>query len=275
MLFKQSPCFLILGAQKSATSSLFSYLCQHPNVIPPKVKEINFFNNDYNFEKGRNWYHNNFNKYINPLKQHQTFEATPEYLYMPNVPQRIFEYNPQLKFIIILRNPIERAYSSWNMFKKLYDLETKNPLFWNSYLKNIENNIGNSLFNINYPSFPRAIEMELQLIDNGKQFFEPSFLRRGLYLDQIKRYHKLFSKSQFLILEFASFSKNLLNSLSKITKFLELPNKSWSNLNSTATNKGHYKKSMDEKTYNYLKDYYTKPNFELMEYLGQQFDWND
>jgi hypothetical protein len=95
-IFKILPKSLIIGAQKAATSSLYSYLIQHPNIVPAKIKEVNFFNLDSNYNKGSDWYTEQFIKYLNPFKKHITLEATPEYLYIPYVPERIYRFNPKI-----------------------------------------------------------------------------------------------------------------------------------------------------------------------------------
>ena len=112
---KNTPTFLIIGAQKAGTTALFSLLAQHPKILPPQEKEINFFQDDKNFSKGYSWYHEQF-PHENEFSSGQiTFEATPEYLYRIPVAQRINDYNKSMRHIVLVRDPIDRAYSSWNM----------------------------------------------------------------------------------------------------------------------------------------------------------------
>lgn len=108
------PDFIIIGAQKGGTSSLFSYLKQHSQLQLPDKKEIHFFDNDY--QKGVNWYRSHF-----PMKifdNIKTGEATPYYLFHPHAPQRIFQHCPKVKLIVMLRNPTDRAYSHYMMQNK-------------------------------------------------------------------------------------------------------------------------------------------------------------
>jgi hypothetical protein len=112
------PDFLIIGAQKSGTSSLYNYLTQHPDVCPALVKEIRYFNKY--FSKGTNWYRGHFPSslyisYVNKISGRDmiTGDGTPSYLSDPYVPRRVFEVIPQVKLIVLLRNPVDRAYSHY------------------------------------------------------------------------------------------------------------------------------------------------------------------
>jgi len=99
------PNYLIIGAQKTGTSSLFNYLSMHPQVINSNKKEVHYF--DKNFERPLNWYKQFFPfKFI--ANNYTIGEATPDYLYHPFVAQRIYNTIPGVKLIIILRNIIIR-----------------------------------------------------------------------------------------------------------------------------------------------------------------------
>ena len=104
------PEFLIIGAQKSGTTSLYNYLTQHPMVGTAFEKEVRYFNN--HFDKGLNWYKAHF-----PLRirssQFMTGEGEPSYLPHPVAPQRVYELVPQVKLIVMLRNPVDRAFSHY------------------------------------------------------------------------------------------------------------------------------------------------------------------
>jgi len=107
------PDFLIVGAQKSGTTSLFSYLEERRGFVGSKPKEVHYFDREDNFLKGEGWYHSHFIKRSG--QKGLIFEASPEYLSRSKVPPRLKAYNPDLKIIILLREPISRAYSAWNM----------------------------------------------------------------------------------------------------------------------------------------------------------------
>ena len=114
-----SPNFLIVGAQKAGTSWLSSNLAKHPDIyIPPQ--EIHFFDKSHNFRKGTAWYESHFKE---AGQEKLVGEKTPEYLWVTDefpdnhqadIPQSIYEFYPQAKLIIIVRNPVERAISAIN-----------------------------------------------------------------------------------------------------------------------------------------------------------------
>jgi len=102
------PNFLIIGAQRSGTTSLYRYLAEHPAVAPPLRKEIQYFSLHYG--RGDAWYRTHF-----PVagRQRATFEATPYYLFHPAVPHRAADTVPHAKVIALLRDPVSRAFSQW------------------------------------------------------------------------------------------------------------------------------------------------------------------
>lgn len=104
------PGFLIIGAQKAGTTSLHEYLCQHSRVAAPATKEVHFF--DHDFQRGTGWYRAHFPRPRYPASL--TGEATPYYLFHPLVPGRAAEVLPEARLIVLLRNPIDRAFSQHN-----------------------------------------------------------------------------------------------------------------------------------------------------------------
>src|SRR5262245_3882775 len=113
------PNFIIIGTQKGGTSSLYRYLMQHPLIKPSFMKDVHYF--DLHFAEGDNWYRARFplslyKYYLKQVKKQEiiTGEASPYYLPHPHVPKRAAALVPQAKLIILLRNPVERAYSHYN-----------------------------------------------------------------------------------------------------------------------------------------------------------------
>lgn len=114
--------FCIIGAQKSGTSALASHLKKQPDVLFSSRKEVFYFNNHRHFWPPRkrtsqtnyDWYHQHFDW---SQKSHRVGEATPMYLNHPKVPQRMRQYNPEMKIIAVLRNPVDRLISAWNMYR--------------------------------------------------------------------------------------------------------------------------------------------------------------
>src|SRR5690242_6983741 len=112
------PDFLIIGTQRGGTTSLYHYLEAHPCIGPSTTKEIHFF--DRRVNKGIAWYRGHFptrieKYYVERLhgRAFITGEASPSYLFHPHVPRRIAKVLPHTKLIILLRNPIDRAYCQY------------------------------------------------------------------------------------------------------------------------------------------------------------------
>lgn len=186
------PNFLVIGAQKAGTTSLFEYIRTHPDIYLPPDKETAFFYHDYYYEKGLSFYEERFFKGWEGQKA--VGDISPHYLYHPFCRDRIRKCMKNLKFIIILRNPVDRAYSN-------YWMEVKR---------------GNETL-----SFKDAIEKESERIKIG--LFEKdtfSYVHRGLYYDQIKEYMDWFPESEFLILLTDDLKNDRAKTLKIIYRFL-------------------------------------------------------
>ncbi|MCC5810111.1 MAG: sulfotransferase domain-containing protein, partial [Ectothiorhodospiraceae bacterium] len=118
-----APTFICIGIQKAGTSWLYRMVEQHPEVLASEPKELHFFNRDHNYQRGLDWYLSHFD-WTRPANA--AGEFTPDYLWIrqqhsdkrgfeatPNVPERMVEAFPDLKLIVILRNPVTRAVSSY------------------------------------------------------------------------------------------------------------------------------------------------------------------
>src|ERR1700730_9070734 len=113
------PDFLIIGTQRGGTTSLFHYLEAHPCVRPAVNKDLHFFDRKYN--KGLAWYRGHFptrvERYYAQKIRGRAFltgEASPSYLFHPHTPGRVAQAVPHVKLIVLLRNPVTRAYSQYH-----------------------------------------------------------------------------------------------------------------------------------------------------------------
>lgn len=100
------PSFLVVGAQRGGTTSLFRWLCDHPQVQAPLEKEIQFFTLEW--QRGLDWYGRHFDTI---LPGRVTFEASPYYLYHPLAPARVAATLPAARLVALLREPVARAWS--------------------------------------------------------------------------------------------------------------------------------------------------------------------
>jgi len=250
---KRGPDFIIIGVQKGGTSSLFFYLSQHPQINVSKVKEIHFF--DYNFSKGINWYKNQFpTKKI--FKKELTGEASPYYIFHPLVPERIYNSFPNVKLIVMLRNPIDRAYSHFNMQKK----------------RKIES----------YSSFNEAINMESVRISgefekircnqnyysyNHQKF---SYLERSKYYQQLIIWFKIFPPKQFLFIKSEDFFSNPYLTLTDVYQFLGVRNIYPTSFEICNSNKYD---PISDNLRESLKEYFKDDGDRLIGELGENFCW--
>jgi hypothetical protein len=104
----QLPTFLIAGAMRCGTTSLNAYLREHPEISVGQPKEVHFF--DLNFEQGTDWYLQHF---PGSDASKAVGEATPSYLYFPEVAERIATTLPEVKILLLLRDPVDRAHSHY------------------------------------------------------------------------------------------------------------------------------------------------------------------
>lgn len=190
--------FIIAGSQKCGTSALEGYLRTHPQIcMGSGRKEIHFFDNEKLFQMSfiKYQYYHSFFK-VEPHHK-QVGEATPEYMWWHDAPKRMWQYNPDLKIIIILRNPIDRAFSHWKMMKK----RGKDSI-----------------------SFLEAIKTEKERCRAALPYQHRyySYINRGLFAEQIRRIWHYFPPSQTLILRMEDLKQDPAMLLRKITDFLEV-----------------------------------------------------
>jgi Sulfotransferase domain len=189
--------FIVAGAQKSGTTALNYYLKRHPRIALPVKKEVHFFDNDDLFAGG-NVSYEPLHRMFRPARPGVIAgENTPIYLYWRPALPRIRNYNPEMKFIIILRNPIERAFSQWNMQR------------WR----------GNEPFD-----FVEAVEAETRRIADAapKQLRKFSYLDRGRYAEQLERAFRLFRREQFLVIKYETFRARQREMVDEVFRFLNL-----------------------------------------------------
>ena len=168
------PNFLCVGAQKAGTTTLYEVLKQHPDIYLPEVKEPHFF--DEHYTKGVTWYEQTFFK--NYQNESAAGEITPAYLYFEEVPQRILEtLGPNIKILIIFRNPADRAYSHYLMNKS------------------------NGYEAASFEEVMRASQPTAGLTTAEKRMY--SYKYRGFYARQLNQYLRLFHKENmhFILFE--------------------------------------------------------------------------
>ena len=249
---RRLPDFLVIGVQKGGTSTLFTYLKDHPDLVLPR-KEIHFF--DLHYENGLDWYRSHF-----PLRSRRgtvTGEATPYYFFHPLAPGRIRKDLPNAKFILLLRNPVDRAHSHYQMMRS-------------------QGRIGSQTFEevlkIEEETVARETERILVNPSHSPEHHQAySLISRGKYFEQISRWFAVFPKEQFLILRSEDFFRKPTEELQKVYGFLGIePVYPAEDL---LVNSGSYK-PLDERTSSRLKEYFAEDQKKLVELLGPSFAWD-
>lgn len=253
------PNFIIIGGRRCGTRSLYCYLKDHPNIASPLKKEVHFF--DTKFDKGANWYKAHFPSIIyknyfekTNTKKLLTFEATPYFLSHPLSPKRIAKLIPKVKLIVLLRNPIDRAFSDWK------HLGTETFSFNDAIQKENERLEGEEeklISNPNYISIPH---------------WRMAFKYQGLYNKFLKNWFKHFSQEQFLIIKSEDFFQNPESIMKQIYEFLELePHKLQKYEQYNATDEAQ---KMDPIIRKKLEKFFEPHNKILYEMLSTNFEWN-
>jgi LPS sulfotransferase NodH len=248
------PSLLILGAQRSGSTSLFNYLVQHPDVLPPLGKEIHYF--DLHYQRGLNWYRGRF-PYAHRLGGGTlTLDASPYYLLHPLAPERAARLVPGAKLVALLRNPVERALSH-------YQHEVRGGR--------------ESL------PFERAIEQEAERLSGEEERLRSdpsyysfnhhrySYVRRGRYLEQLRRWVEHFPRSQLLVLQSERLFADPVGATATVHEFLGVRPHRLEHYKPFLH--GAYDRAMPAGVRTRLVEYFEPHNRELYDWLGKEFDW--
>ena len=199
------PNFLIIGAAKSGTSSLYMYLKQHPEVFMSQVKEPHFFSFDHE-SKITTGPGDPIHEAVTDFAEYEALfndvttekaigEASTSYLYRPEAPERIYALLPDIKLIAILRNPVERAFSAYMHVVRDWR-ETSED-------------------------FNQALKLEESRIEAG---WEPiwHFTKVGKYHEQLSRYFNLFRKEQIKVFLYDELIQDQQRLVKGIYGFLDI-----------------------------------------------------
>ncbi len=255
------PEFVIIGAAKAGTTSLFAWLGEHPHVRTPSRKEINFFS--YFHYRGEDWYRQHF-----PPERERaaftaehgrpftTFEASPSYLLHPRAPERLAGLLPDARLIVQLRNPIDRAYSQYQMRRR----DGEEPL----------------------EPFAAAVEAEEErlraewarmLRDARYSSHEVacwSYLMRGRYAEQLERWFAHVPRERFHVLTLEQLAADPQRVLAGVYDFLGLPQGPAVGLEARFS---FDYEPLPAETRALLAEYFRPHNERLYELLGVDFGW--
>jgi hypothetical protein len=209
------PDFIIIGAQRCGTTSLYRYVARHPRVVPAFRKEVHFFCK--NFAKGLNWYREHFptavyKRTVEKLlgRRVLTGEATTDYILHPAAAERVFSTIPKVKLIVILRNPADRAYSHY-----VHEVRRGRETL----------------------TFEAAVKLEPDRIKGGNgesggvnyhlnyNYLHYSYVTRGIYVDQLKPWLAIFPRERILIFASEDFYADPPKVLAQTQEYLGLERK--------------------------------------------------
>ncbi len=249
------PDFLILGAQRGGTTSLFRSLERHPDIVGSTRKEIHYF--DYQFERGDRWYRGHF-----PLASRRraqpallTGEATPYYLACPQAPRRAASKVPQARLIALLRNPVDRAWSHYRMARG----QKKEILSFEDALH----------------AEPERLRGEYEKLVADDTYYSlayhrQSYLERGVYLPQIQRWLEHYPSEQMLLLVSEDFYHDPALIYTQVCRFLGLAE--WQPDNFDKFN-AQSEKPMAADTRTWLEEHFRAHNAALAQFLGRDLSW--
>jgi hypothetical protein len=186
--------FIVPGAQKSGTTALHYFLSKHPQIALPDRQELHFFDDEEIFAQPANYelLHRHFGSIT---KTAIAGEVTPSYLHWTPAMERIRNYNPRIKLVILLRNPIDRAFAHWNMQR----FKDREPLDFLPALK----------------EEPRRIAQPLSI--ESRRF---AYVDRGFYTSQLNRVFEFFPREQVKIVKFEDFRDRKQETVDDVFDFL-------------------------------------------------------
>ncbi|MBM2821990.1 MAG: sulfotransferase [Thermoleophilia bacterium] len=207
------PTFLVIGAQKSGTTSLHEYLAAHPGVLVANTRAVRYFSLFYS--RGDHWYASHFPLATRAVAVRRDLDMRPRigetsttYLFDPRVPERVHTFNPRMKLISALRDPVDRAYSHYQMEHRW----GREPGSFEEALAREERELPEALERIERdPSLSSDVAARI------------AYVARGRYAEQLERWLELFPREQLFVLTSDELLAAPAEVMSRIADFLEIP----------------------------------------------------
>jgi hypothetical protein len=178
---------------KGGTTALSAFLDRHPEITMAAGKEAHFFDTDFHFAGANPDYAAYHARFAPGPGTRVLGDATPVYLYLESVLPRVLAYNPRMRWVVLLRQPVDRAYSHWNMVRQTGD----EPL---SFLDAV------------------AAEPERLTTDRGRRLY--SYLDRGFYARQLRRLFARVPRDRVLVLRSEELRRDHFGTLRRVFAFL-------------------------------------------------------
>ncbi|MEN8238416.1 MAG: sulfotransferase [Actinomycetota bacterium] len=246
------PDFVITGGQRCGTTSLYESLAGHSHIDPSLKKEIHYF--DLHIDRGEDWYRAHF-PLVSRSAGRLTFEATPNYLASVHAPKLMKALVPDVKLITLLRDPVERTYSSWKL--RTYEGAENRP-----FATAVRDELA-------------GVEVTHDDIDDERRrsldrAMRWAYVEKSRYDEHFDRWFEFFDREQFLILKSEALFADPSAGLAQIEAFLGIdhdPSITLPHTNFTPTS------SMDASFRQYLREYFAPHNERLTSIAGVDFGW--
>lgn len=253
------PDFLIIGAMKSGTTSLFHYLAQHPELVPACRKEIHYFDQDDASFGGRTgslaWYRSHFPIKVMVPSRSLVYEATPKYLCHARSASRIAHVVPDARLVLSLRNPADRAISHY------FHTRCNRP-------------DPESLHAAMSEDVARCAAFEAAGNDAPGAPDYTTYVGRGIYRPQIERFLEYFDRRDLHVFQGERLFENPGPVLTDLFEFLGVrSDRPIRDL--TAQHVSQRDKRVWPRTRELLNEFFRPHNERLFELLGERYDWND
>ena len=261
------PNFIIIGAGRAGTTALYSYLIQHPDIFPAytekhdPVGDLHFF--EYMISNKVEWYKSHFptqftKSYHKIKKPFITGEFTSTYMYHQAVPKRIFNLLPEIKLISILRNPIDKAYSTYHQQFQFGEYTTSFEDTIDAEFKRIKLKNDYTSLNSDNPDFENSVSHNI--------------IRHGIYVNYLEHWLKIFNRKQILILNSDDLKKSTKETLRQVFNFLNVSDYDIRDI--SQVNVGKYP-TIDQSVREKLIEFYKPHNNKLNKLLGTNFNWDN
>jgi hypothetical protein len=247
------PTFLVIGAQRSGTSSLYHWLVQHPAVLRAKRKEVHYF--DFNVARGASWYRAHFPLTATVQRVEKrcgvvaTGEATPNYLFDEQAPERVRALLPDVRLVAVLRNPVERALSHYR--HEVNEGREQLPL-------------------------EQALQRETESAapEGSGEAWAFSYVRRGLYAEQLARWLHHFPQDQMLVVRSEDLFRAPHEVIGGVLDFIGIRASEKLVLDEAARNSTPVPEVAAPEVRAELAQLFAEPNQRLATLLGRDFGWS-
>ncbi len=256
------PDYLILGTQKGGTTSVYEYLNRHPQIVPNQKREVHFF--DLAWQKDLQEYRRYF-----PLRRQMriraetlgkpalTGESSPYYLFHPHCPRRIYDTLPEAKLIVVLRDPVDRAYSH----------------FTHNRRKGRERRSFAEAVREEMETLPAEIQRIKESPDTSSDLHRQfSYVHRGFYSEQVRRYLDLFPREALHAVRSEDLFRKPRETMDAVCAFLGIEPMP-ETIEFTAYNRQAYAEEAEPETRAYLRELYAPHNKDLEQLLQRPFNW--